>query len=244
MNSKTLLAIVALWSNQDWLDWIPAYAAEPAAPVLRAVQTVRFIPVKGRILIEGTSNIDDWRVETKSIGGFMEVSSTFPSRLGQNISASPIPAQAEAWIKVRSLRSIEKDGKPFSNKMDDIMYEALQAKDNPEISYRLTRWSLRAGSRSKDSPAEFDARGQLVVAGVTNDVSMPVNVLSLGGNRLKVWGTATLNMTDFRVEPPSPKITLGLIKTGDGVKLSFEWLLARRAADAQPKPEKTSSAGP
>ena len=46
-----------------------------------------------------------------------------------------------------------------------------------------------------------------------------VNVLPLPDNKLKVTGNTKLKMTDFKVEPPSPKIALGLIKTGDEVKL-------------------------
>jgi hypothetical protein len=37
-------------------------------------------------------------------------------------------------------------------------------------------------------------------------------------------------MTDFKIEPPAPAIGLGLIKTGDDVKLSFEWLTVPKAA--------------
>ena len=39
-------------------------------------------------------------------------------------------------------------------------------------------------------------------------------------------------MTDFKIDPPAPKIALGLIKTGDDVKLIFEWMLAPRKAPA------------
>jgi hypothetical protein len=35
-----------------------------------------------------------------------------------------------------------------------------------------------------------------------------------------------VRMTDFRIEPPAPKIALGVVKTGDEVKLSFEWVVA------------------
>jgi hypothetical protein len=32
-----------------------------------------------------------------------------------------------------------------------------------------------------------------------------------------------LKMTDFKIQPPAPKVALGLIKTGDDVKLKFQW---------------------
>ena len=32
-----------------------------------------------------------------------------------------------------------------------------------------------------------------------------------------------VKMTSFGIQPPAPKIALGLISTGDDVKIAFEW---------------------
>jgi hypothetical protein len=59
---------------------------------------------------------------------------------------------------------------------------------------------------------------------------MPVNILPLGDKKLKVSGTTNLKMTNFKVEPPNP---LGLgIKTGDDIKIIFDWMVAQRPAPA------------
>jgi polyisoprenoid-binding protein YceI len=79
----------------------------------------------------------------------------------------------------------------------------------------------------------MEAKGELVVAGVTSTVTMPIKVLPLGDKKLKVTGNLTMKMSDFKIEAPAPKIALGLIKTGDEVKLIFEWQLAQRAAAAK-----------
>ena len=63
---------------------------------------------------------------------------------------------------------------------------------------------------------------------------MPVQVTPLGDKKLKITGHTAAKMTDFKIEPPAPKIALGLIKTGDEVKLSFEWMVAQKAI-GQPK---------
>jgi polyisoprenoid-binding protein YceI len=78
----------------------------------------------------------------------------------------------------------------------------------------------------------FEAKGDLAVAGVTNQLTMTVNVLPLGDKKLKVTGATNLKMTSFKIDPPAPKIALGMIKTGDDVKLIFEWMLAQRKAPA------------
>ena len=127
------------------------------------------------------------------------------------------------------LKSVEKDGKPFSNKMDEIMYAKLNAPTHPRILYRLLTMRLRAGAQP-NVPYLFETQGELVVGGVTNVISMPINVLPLEGNRLKISGTASILMTDFHIEPPAPKIALGLIKTGNEVKLAFDWLLVQKEA--------------
>jgi hypothetical protein len=37
-------------------------------------------------------------------------------------------------------------------------------------------------------------------------------------------------MTDFGMKPPAPSVGLGLIKTADEVKLTFEWVTVRKEA--------------
>jgi len=187
----------------------------------------------GKMRIEGTSNIHDWQVENPFIGGNMEVGPNFPLEPGQAATPGKVEAKAYVFISVRSLKSIEKDGKPYSDSMDTIMWEHLRATEDPatkkipypKIEYWLSELTLKEAPKAKDAPYVFDATGQLAIAGVTNKISMVVNVLPLGEKKLKITGTKTLKMTDYKVDPPAPKIAMGLIKTGDEVKLIFEWML-------------------
>ena len=125
---------------------------------------------------------------------------------------------------------VEKDGSPYSDKMDEIMWEHLREAQNKRIIYRLTELTLKEVPKTKDAPYVFDAKGDLAVAGVTNNIAMTVNVVHIPDNKLEITGTTTLKMTDFKVEPPAPKIALGLIKTGDDVKLIFKWIVQQRKA--------------
>ena len=179
-----------------------------------------------KMRLEGTSTIHDWQVEGTLIGGYLEVDSNFPSEPGQDVKPGKVEAHAEPFIMVRSLKSVEKDGKPYNDRMDEVMYEHLKAQANSKISFQLTDLTLKEPAKSKDAPYVFEAKGQLIVAGVTNNVTMPINVLPLGDKKLKVSGKTSLKMTDFKVEPPNP---LGLgIKTGDDVKIIFDWMVAQR----------------
>jgi hypothetical protein len=225
MSPNMLFVLLVLWASHDSLGTFLVYAAGAVPGQTTESQLIRFTPVQGRLRIDGTSNLDDWQVETKTVQGTMEAGPGFP---WETDLAGPVNARVEAFIDARSLKSIERDGKPFSNKMDGIMHEALKAEANPKIVYRLDRLLRKSSSKSKEGPCQFEAQGRLVVAGVTNEISMPLNVLTLAGDQLRVWGITTVKMTDFHIDPPSPRITLGIIKTGDEVKLSFEWVLTRR----------------
>jgi polyisoprenoid-binding protein YceI len=70
---------------------------------------------------------------------------------------------------------------------------------------------------------DYDAKGTLTISGVTRTNAMPVTISKAGG-KIKVLGSTSLKMTDYGVKPPAPELGLGLIKTGDEVKLTFEWV--------------------
>ena len=205
--------------------------ADSSAPLMQRL----FAKSGSRVRIEGTSNTHDWQVEGSVIGGSLAIGSGFPMDSGQALQAGPVQAQAEVFIPVRSLRSIEKDGRPYSTAMDEIMYESLRAEQNPRIRYRLFEMSLTGATNHNEVPQyEFDARGELVVAGITNEITMPVFVLPLGGGKLKISGGISVKMTSFQIDPPAPRIALGLIKTGDDVNLLFEWVVAPRGIPSAP----------
>ena len=101
-----------------------------------------------------------------------------------------VEAKGEVFIQVRSLKSIEKDGKPYSDKMDEVMWEHMkETREQARSSYRLSELTLKEAPKAKDAPYVFDAKGELAVAGVTNKIAMTVNVLPLGEKKLKITGT-------------------------------------------------------
>src|SRR5215472_9528247 len=166
-----------------------------------AAQTTRFDAKSGsKMRIEGTSSVHDWQVESPLIAGYLEVGPGFPVEPGQNATPGKVEAKAEARISVRLLKSLEKDGKPYSDSMDEIMYGKLKIKENPQIVYRLDELVLKEPAKDKNSPYLFESKGELAVAGVTNKISMPVSVLPLGDNKLKISGTNVVKMTDFKIE--------------------------------------------
>jgi hypothetical protein len=211
---------------------------QAAVPALAADATIRLYALPGtgtKVRIEGTSSVHDWQMESHIIGGFVEAGDNFPTQPGQELKPGKAEARVEARIPVRTLKSLEKDGRPYSDPMDQVVYEHVKEETNKFIWYYLKELVLKEKPKSKDLPYVFDAKGSLVVAGVTNTISMPVNITPLGDNKVKITGTVTVNMTDFKIEPPSPKGLGFLIKTGDEVKLLFEWVVGQRSPPATPK---------
>jgi len=172
------------------------------------------------VFIEGTSTVHDWRVEGKIIGGKFLAGADFPLTK-EAAKPGPVTAKADIFIPVRSLKSV-KDGKPYSNSMDDIMYEKLLEKTSKLIKYSLKEFTFQEVRESGGPVLLFEAKGDLTVAGVTKPITMPVEMrVDTEGKQLRFTGGLSSMMSDFKIETP---VALGgTIKTGNDVKLGFAW---------------------
>lgn len=185
------------------------------AAALYAADLTKFTAQPGsKVKIDGTSTVHDWTVEGGIIAGAMELDPAFAA---DPTKAKPgkVEAKVDATIPVRTIKS----GK---TSMDSIMHAAMKQPLHPQIKYRLTELTLKETPKSTDAPWEFDSKGELTVAGVTNKVAFPVT-MTRTDKTIKTTGTTSVKMTSFGIQPPAPSVALGLIKTGDDVKLTFEW---------------------
>ena len=188
-----------------------------AAGVVSAAEA-RYMPVpnSSKMRMDGTSTIHDWHAETDIIGGFMELDASFADGKATPTAIKP---KVEVKIPVRSLKS--SGGK----RMDAVMQEHMKFDQFKMIEYRVLELAPKAGTAG-----QWDARGTLTVAGVTKTNTMPVTIEKADGAKLKVTGTAAIKMTDFGIKPPAPDIAgVSLIRTGDDVKLKFEWVTEPKA---------------
>ncbi len=204
----TLTLAIALGSaaSSAFAETLTRYQATPAS----------------KVTVNGTSTIHDWKMEGKIIGGHFEIESNYPLET----SAGKLPdlkvkSSAEVSIPVQSIKSGTK-------RMDEVMLEAMKQPEFPKITYKLTELSPRTGEHKSGDPLEFVSKGELTIAGVTRPVEMTVTVEKFDGNKLKVVGSTPIKMTNHGIKPPAPNIALGLIKVGDEVKVSFEWITARK----------------
>jgi polyisoprenoid-binding protein YceI len=170
-----------------------------------------------KVRIEGTSTIHDWHAEGTLIGGSLELDAAFP--LDGSAKPGKVAARTEVNIPVRSLKCSS------GAAMDSVMQTAMNEEKHPRITFKLTELTLKEVKAGE--PMKFDGKGELTVSGTKKEVTLAVLIQPLEGNKLKITGTTPLKMTEFGIQPPAPKAALGLIKTGDDVKIIFEWVTAR-----------------
>jgi polyisoprenoid-binding protein YceI len=207
------IALILLWAGAVRAENWAHYGALPGS----------------KVRIEGTSTMHDWVAEGGIVGGHMELDSSFP--LDTSLAKIPdlkVRPEVQVTIPVRSLKS----GKSL---MDSVMHNAMKQEQHTNIVYRLLEMRPSSQEHKPSTPFQFDATGALTVAGVTRTNTMLVSIEPIGSTKLKVSGSTAVKMTDFGITPPAPKLALGAIKTGDDVKIFFEWLTAQRKEAAIPE---------
>lgn len=201
---------------------ITALAALLAAVTLNAQEFVKFSPLPDgcKLRMDGTSTIHDWYAESSIISGSVELDKNFPTDPAVKLTPGKINAKVNVVIPVRTLKS--SSGRP----MDEIMYSHMEIKQYPRIEYRLLEMDLPS-IPARGNPI-LKTLGELVVHGVTNKITMDVGLERISKDKIKFYSAVpvTLKMTDFKINPPNPNIAGVGIKTGDEVKVKFEWVLA------------------
>lgn len=188
-----------------------------AAGPLTAADAVRYqsVPNASKMRMDGDSTIHKWWAETAVIGGAIEAPQGFPE--SAKSASTALTPKVDVIIPVRTLKA--SGGK----RMDAVMQEHLKATDHKNISYRVLELTPKGAGAG--NAVNFEAKGTLSVAGVTQTNSMAVAIERVTPTRLKVTGTIPLKMTDFGIKPPAPEILgMSVIKTDDLIKLNFEWI--------------------
>lgn len=173
-----------------------------------------------RLWIEGTSNLHDWRCEATGIKAEIAVQV-------RDAEGSSIPVAVEqvaVEIPVRGLRC----GKA---KMDENLYKALQADDNPTILFRV------AARRVLPAPGATarvmtTLRGDLTAAGITKPIDLKVQAIDEGGGRVRISGSRALLITQFGIRPPTAM--LGVLKTGNRFTVRFDLVTSTSVLAGQP----------
>lgn len=180
----------------------PAVVTGAAAP---GAETLA--PAAGTVTVSGTSTLHDWSVSATGLRGSLDLPAGFLSG-----ETTAVPA-ARFTLPVRALQS-EHD------KMNTLMWEALQTTKHPELSFALESARLQGAG---GPTVKVEVKGALTVAGVARPVMLVLDVRR-DGNRLLASGELPLKMSDFGIKPPTAM--MGTMHTGDAVRVKIETTLA------------------
>ena len=145
--------------------------------------------------ISGTSTLHDWHIDVEKFNGVAKLN-------GEDIENASFVAD------VKSLKS-------GTSSMDDNTYEALKAKEYPNISFKSTEITGAEGGRS--------IKGNLTIAGSTKPITLETTLEKWTENSLTVKGSYTFKMSEFGIDPP--RAMLGAIRTGDEITIDFKLVL-------------------
>ncbi|MGF1586888.1 MAG: YceI family protein [Bacteroidales bacterium] len=161
------------------------------------------------ILFEGTSNIQSWTAEVKEMAGSFTL-------LVENGKINQL-VDANVNIDAGSIEGSE------GRRMDSKIYEALDIKNHPQISFLL-----REVNSLTENPGTFklETRGVLTVAGVSRNIPMIVYGKVMQNGDLEFSGSQKILMSDHRISPPTA--LLGALKTGDEIMLSYKVVLNKK----------------
>jgi hypothetical protein len=191
----------------------------------------RFVAQPGsHVSIKGGNDIHEFDIQGKEIQGMAEFGADFHTMNTKSVALGKIPARIEGFIPVRSLHY-------GARSMDKSLYYHLKEETNPRILFRFSDLILKAMPDTNGAPYVFDSRCELVVAGVTNQISMPINILPFDDGKLKITASASAKMSDFGIQPPRLQLANTdarhqYINYRDEIELSIEWRLKRQPASA------------
>lgn len=165
---------------------------------VKAEDTYNIVPAMSTIQVLGTSTLHAWKMNSNSI-----ISTAKVNNNTQIVSSV-------FQVATNSLKSTE------GSMMDNIAHKAMKMKNFPAIIFTIQ--SNKVNSTNKTG-FEGTVTGNLMIAGVSRPMAIPVNVTYLVNNMIKVEGNEPLKMTDFGIKPPTAMF--GAIKSGDEVHVAF-----------------------
>ena len=184
----------------------------------------RFDAVPGsKVTLKGESGLSEWKAEGTLLCGFLEVAPDFPVLPEPSGKAAELPARGEVFIPVQTLKAAVEDRGVYNDQRTGFIHRMLHVDDYPRIYFRLSRLEFRVPKPGESVPA-FGVIGDLVIAGVTNQVSLPIAAKRLENGILQISGKTTIKQSDFRIIP-KPTGVRCFAADPDPVEIAFDWLV-------------------
>jgi polyisoprenoid-binding protein YceI len=194
MKTKSITGIILLW-----LAFIP----------LSVFSQDTYIVKSHEVIFEGTSNLQSWSAGVNELNGSFTIA----------VENGKITEVSDAMINIEAGSIDGSEGRRMNTKI----YEALDIKNNPRISF-----ILREVNSLAENPGTFrlNTKGVLTIAGVSRNVPLHVVGRVLPNGEVEFTGSQKILMSDHRVTPPTAM--LGALRTGDEVILNYKVVLQKK----------------
>jgi polyisoprenoid-binding protein YceI len=182
----------------------------PALVAWKAATSPFEVQPESRIWVSGTSTVRGW--ECKATAFDASVESTAPGAASAVLAGEKAVGTVAVTIPAAKLDC-------SNGKMNEHMLNALKARENPTIAFRLSSYDLAKGAEG----VQVRMSGSLTLGGVEKPITLTATATEGAKGTLHVIGTHELRMTEFGLKPPT--LMLGTMKVGDQVKVGFDFLL-------------------
>ena len=201
-----------------------AAGASPSATTL--------IPgVTSRLILEGSSNVTDWRCTGTSLEGEMSVAAPLDKinavidRIEDGNIAVWMANPAEGrFAQPRFRMRIPIANFRCGNRvMERDMSQALKADRHPVIDFEFTE--LRGNVNHDLDAQNYQAKiaGQLMLAGASREVEVLVRAERIAPDQFRIRAELPVRMTDFGIRPPVA--LFGMVKAKDELLVRFDLTL-------------------
>jgi hypothetical protein len=196
---------------KDYVHWYEK-GAETVGPVegMAGARTLTLQP--GSFLyVEGGSTLHNYQMTAKALEG--------SAVLKGSASPSLITALQTGQVKAMTLVIPLKTLNSRDSGLDKNAYQALQAKDYPEIKFKLTSETLTAGADSESYV--MTALGTVTVAGQSAPVTLRADA-TFQNDQVRLKGVQELKMTDFKIIPPKMSILIVSVTCTDQIEIHYD----------------------
>lgn len=163
-----------------------------------------------RLWVDGTSTVRSWSCKATTIDATIDAGVP-------NASAAVLQGEKAVTnvdVKIPTAKLDCKNGT-----MNEHMWKALKAKENPTIEFKLSSYDVAKGGAGVTGTL----KGQLTLNGQTKPIAVSAVGSAGPDGTLHVTGTHELVMTEYGIKPPS--LMMGTMKVGPKVKVSFDLYL-------------------
>jgi polyisoprenoid-binding protein YceI len=161
---------------------------------------VSLVPGQSSLLITGTSSLHNWEEKAEKFDVTLQLKTA-----GKELTG------IEKAVFICKSSSVTSENSIMTGKTHD----ALLVGKYPEITFKMVSVE---NLTSQNGAFSGTLTGDISLAGVTRHINISFTG-NLAGNRISIKGSKLLNLSDFKIKPPTAM--LGTLKTGDQVTVSF-----------------------